>query len=299
MGFVTDGTDRHKAPMAPIDMVLSSSFADRLPIQVVVVTAMHVELRTWIERFPLGETLAFPQGGCSEETGRPLSLNRDRRVLGVTTGQGPFCAATTLMALGHDGRFDLRDAYWLMTGIAGIDPQFGSIGSVVLPRYLVGLGRDYYLDGIGVLPRVGNDSRTTPNFSPPYPDTATCIAGGRLRVLDQQMIELAHSLYAASGALLNDTANLQAARARYTELRARDLPTVYVGGTSVTGETFWAGRQSTVWARNESRYFTAGAGELAVTQEEDIAWYEAVFSLARELRPLANVSRVVYVRSLG
>jgi purine nucleoside permease len=43
--------------MAPIDMMLLSSFADRLPIQVVVVTAMHVELRTWIERFPLGETL--------------------------------------------------------------------------------------------------------------------------------------------------------------------------------------------------------------------------------------------------
>jgi hypothetical protein len=48
--------------MAPIDMMLLSSFADRLPIQVVVVTAMHVELRTWIERFPLGETLAFLSG---------------------------------------------------------------------------------------------------------------------------------------------------------------------------------------------------------------------------------------------
>lgn len=68
--------------MAPIDMMLLSSFADRLPIQVVVVTAMHVELRTWIERFPLGETLAFQaivaQSGspCARRDDGPRSVLR-------------------------------------------------------------------------------------------------------------------------------------------------------------------------------------------------------------------------------
>lgn len=60
--------------MAPIDMMLLSSFADRLPIQVVVVTAMHVELRTWIERFPLGETLAFRVAALKRRAGHCRSI---------------------------------------------------------------------------------------------------------------------------------------------------------------------------------------------------------------------------------
>jgi purine nucleoside permease len=32
------------------------------------------------------------------------------------------------MALGLDPRFDLTKAYWLVAGIAGIDPADGSLG---------------------------------------------------------------------------------------------------------------------------------------------------------------------------
>ena len=41
------------------------------------------------------------------------------------------------MALGMDGRFDLRKAYWLVAGIAGIDPADGSLGSAVWAEWVV------------------------------------------------------------------------------------------------------------------------------------------------------------------
>ena len=37
------------------------------------------------------------------------------------------------MALGMDPRFDFSDAYWLVAGIAGIDPEDASIGSAAVP----------------------------------------------------------------------------------------------------------------------------------------------------------------------
>ena len=34
-----------------------------------------------------------------------------------------------IMALGLDPRFDFRNAYWLVAGIAGVDPADASLGS--------------------------------------------------------------------------------------------------------------------------------------------------------------------------
>ena len=45
-----------------------------------------------------------------------MDMNR-QGVLGVVTGVGTAKAAATIMALGLDPRFDLRNAYWLVAGI--------------------------------------------------------------------------------------------------------------------------------------------------------------------------------------
>jgi purine nucleoside permease len=45
-------------------------------------------------------------------------------------GHGP-------LALGLDQRFDLSHAYWLVAGIAGVDPHQATIGSAVWAHYLV------------------------------------------------------------------------------------------------------------------------------------------------------------------
>ena len=55
----------------------------------------------------------FPQGY------HDLRMNR-AGVLGILTGVGTAKAASSIMALGLDPRFDLRKAYWLVAGIAGV-----------------------------------------------------------------------------------------------------------------------------------------------------------------------------------
>lgn len=83
------------------------------------------EFQFWVERERLDRVLGFPAGH------RPLRLNADGSVLSVVTGIGNSNAAATIMALGLDSRFDLTSSYWLVAGIAGIDPADGSLGSAV------------------------------------------------------------------------------------------------------------------------------------------------------------------------
>ncbi len=44
------------------------------------------------------------------------------------------------MALTFSDRFDLRRTYFLIAGIAGIDPARGTIGSAAWAKYLVDFG---------------------------------------------------------------------------------------------------------------------------------------------------------------
>ena len=110
-----------------------------LSIKVVVVAMFEAgddagdrpaEFQHWVERFPLPEKIPFPQGY------RNLRYN-ERGVLGIVTGIGTARAASSIMALGMDPRFDLSNAYWLVAGIAGVDPADMSLGSVAWAEWLV------------------------------------------------------------------------------------------------------------------------------------------------------------------
>ena len=107
-----------------------------IPIKVVIVTMFEVgadtgdrpgELQYWVERSHLDKILPFPQAY------HDLRLNRDG-VLALLTGRGTAKAAGSIMALGLDPRFDLRKAYWIVAGIAGVDPADASLGSGCVGR---------------------------------------------------------------------------------------------------------------------------------------------------------------------
>ena len=56
----------------------------------------------------------------------------DQGEMAVLTGQGTAHAASTIMAVGLDPRFDFSHAYWIVAGIAGGSPDrsFAGIGCV-------------------------------------------------------------------------------------------------------------------------------------------------------------------------
>ncbi len=110
------------------------------PVQVVIVTTFELgedtgdapgEFQLWVEREHLDEKVPFP-GGV-----RPLRTNRDHTVIGMVTGTTLVNAATSVMALGLDERFDLTRAYWLVSGIAGVDPADASLGSAAWASYVL------------------------------------------------------------------------------------------------------------------------------------------------------------------
>jgi purine nucleoside permease len=89
------------------------------------------EFQTWVEQLPLPEKMRFPQGY------RDLRYNPDKGVLGIVAGIGTARAAASIMALGMDPRFELSKAYWLIAGIAGVNPNEGSIGSAAWAEWVV------------------------------------------------------------------------------------------------------------------------------------------------------------------
>ncbi len=120
-----------------------------IPIKVVIVTMFEAgadtgdgpgELQYWVERNHLDKIIPFPQAY------HDLRMNRDG-VLAVLTGMGTAKAAGSIMALGLDPRFDLRRAYWIVAGIAGVDPADASLGSAAWAEWVVDGDLAYEIDG--------------------------------------------------------------------------------------------------------------------------------------------------------
>lgn len=255
--------------------------------QLVLVAPMLSELSGWVASLPLGEALPFAAGGHPLRP--PLRWNASLRVLGLVAGMGLARASTSVGALGHDERFDLRCAHWLIAGIAGVDPELGSIGSAFWARRLVSLDGGNLVDGVGHVP-TGRSPEA--RYSPPLPSRAQAEQTGNLFVLDDELVEFAYG--ASRGAALVDTVHLQNARKQYTEVAARAPPAVRLGDAATSG-SFWAGRESNAWAANASRFYTLGESRAVTTDEEDAAVAEALGSLHRAGK--ANRTRLLVLRT--
>ena len=120
-----------------------------IPVKAVIVTMFEIgqdegdkpgEFQFWKERRKLDTEFSFPHSHHN------LFYNPDSQILGMVTGIGTAKSTSAVMALGLDERFDLSKAYWLVAGIAGIDPEDASIGSVAWSSYLVDGDLGYQID---------------------------------------------------------------------------------------------------------------------------------------------------------
>jgi purine nucleoside permease len=266
-----------------------------IPIKIVIVTMYETEAETgdhfgefrlWVERLPLPQRIPFPYGL------RELRYNPEMGVLGIVSGVGTARAAASIMALGMDPRFDLGKAYWLVAGIAGVNPHAASIGSAAWAEWVVDTDLAYEIDAreipadwpTGYLPL----GKTTPYEAPAEDD------GGRWTYrLDPGLVAWAHRLTAEMR--LDDTPALQAARARYAGFpAARTLPAVLLGD-EVSGSTFWHGALLNQRAADWMSYWTDGRGRFVMTGMEDTGTLQALTWLARAGR--AEVRRALVLRT--
>jgi purine nucleoside permease len=186
-------------------------------------------------------------------------------VLGVVTGMRAR-ARESVAALALSPQFDLSHAYWIVAGIAGVDPRAGSIGSAAWARWVVDADPIYEMDDREIpadwpYGLYSLDSRR-PGVKGSAPGSS-----GMVWKLDPGLTDWAFAL--TRDLKLADSAVLQADRAGYpSEPAATAPPKVFIG--DVLGTTrFWHGARRTQWARDWVKLWTDGQGGFAMTDCED------------------------------
>lgn len=269
-----------------------------IPIRVVVVTTFEPgndtgdapgEFQFWVERLPLAATLPFPQGD------RHLRYDATHHVLGIVTGEGAERGAASIMALGSDPRFDLRHAYWIVAGIAGVDPAVASVGSAAWANWVVNADLGFEVDArdmpsswsTGIVPF----NRTSP-FAQPAPP-AESMHGQQAFELNAGLVNWAYQRTAATP--LADDANLQKLRANYGAYPNAQRPPFVLRGDSLCGDRFWGGAAMNAWAEHWVPYWTGGRGTFAMTAEEDAGILQSLTFLANAHR--VDRQRVLVLRT--
>jgi purine nucleoside permease len=269
-----------------------------IPIRAVVVTTFEPgedagdvpgEFQFWVERLPLPDTLPFPQGY------RHLRYNAARGVLGIVTGEGAERGAASTMALGSDPRFDLSHAYWIVAGIAGVDPNAASVGSAAWANWVVNADLGFEIDARDMPPTWSTGivpfDRTRP-YASPAPD-AVSMHGAAAYELNAGLVNWAYHLTAATP--LDDDAALRRIRASYARFPQASRPPFVLRGDSLCGDRYWVGVSMNAWAERWVSYWTAGRGTFVMTAEEDAGIMQSLTFLAQAGR--IDLRRVLVLRT--
>ncbi|MGJ7527914.1 purine-nucleoside phosphorylase [Variovorax sp. GB1P17] len=239
----------------------------QIAVKVLIISMFKPEAQVWFEPLKLTREIKVP--GLSSDD--PLVRCNADSVCQVTTGMGHTNAAASITALVFSGKFDLSKTYFLVAGIAGVDPNVSTIGSATWARFLVDFGIAHEIDarempstwrtgyfGIGA-----KDPDSKPKFE--Y----------RTEVfrLNEKLLQKALKL--SANAALADNDKARAYRARYSQPTAKARPSVLQCDTAA-GDTYWHGRFLGETAARWVSLVTDGQGKYCTTQQEDNATYEAL-----------------------
>jgi purine nucleoside permease len=257
-----------------------------LPVRVLVINMFQAEAAPWLEALHPDRDIPVP--GLAEDY--PAVHCNAAAVCQMTTGMGHANAAASLTAVLFSGRFDLRQTWFLIAGIAGIDPSQGTIGSATWARYAVDSGIAHEIDA-RELPKGWHDGyfgvlTESPAAMPKLE------YGSELFRLNEGLAQRAFAL--SRGVALADSDALRAYRAHYTEAAARRPPGVAVCDT-VSADTWWAGARLGNHARRWVRLLTHGDGVYCTSQQEDNATLTVLTRAAHA--GLVDFQRIAVLRS--
>jgi len=275
------------------------------PIRAVIITTFEVgndsgdipgEFQFWVEREHLTETLPFPGGptipGKPGET-HPIRTNADHTILGIVSGTTLVNATASMMALGLDPRFDFTHAYFLINGIAGVDPKIASIGSAAWADYVVNdVAREI-------------DPREAPKDWPygiypsgaarPDPKALTETSWTRSNLYNLNPTLTAWAYAQTKDLNLGDDPKVAAFRAGFTNDPAARRPPFVLIGATFSSDYYWHGTIMTQYARDWVRLYTKGKGTFTTTEMEDAGFMNAIERLGNMQR--VDPNRVLILRT--
>jgi purine nucleoside permease len=275
---------------------IAAAQAKPWPVRAVIVTTFEIgndtgdvpgEFQFWVEREHLDEVVDFP-GGI-----HPLRTNADHTILGMVSGTTLVNATASMMALGLDPRFDLTHAYFLINGIAGVDPQVASIGSAAWASYVIGdVARE--IDGKD-MPAEWPYGWFPVGAHAPNPPTVPIAPWTRsnLYVLNERLARWAFEQ--TKDLKLVDDDKVAAFRAEYTGYPEAQRPPFVLLGDTFASDYYWLGATMTQFARDWVRLYTEGKGRFAMTEMEDSGFMNALERLAAMKR--VDHDRVMVLRT--
>ena len=261
----------------PVAGAVSSAAKPRL-IKALIITMFAPEAEPFIKPLALNQTMNVPGllQGTSEVEFEPRMLCNQDDVCLLQAGMGHANVAASVMAVTLDPQFDLRQSWFMIAGVAGIDPAQGTIGSATWSRYLVDIGIAHEIDA-REMPKGWKTGYfgifTKGPGEKPKLDYRTEVAQ-----LDEALLQKVLAL--SKSAKLEDSDKAAAYRKLYKEPAARALPSVIQCDT-LGGDTWWHGHLLGQHARDWTKLLSDGKATYCTTQQEDNATYNALQRAAK------------------
>jgi purine nucleoside permease len=243
--------------------------ADEPPLapKVLVITMFGDEAKPWLDgaTFPRkiavsGLTKAFPEVACSNDG---LCM--------TTTGMGYANAASSIAAIVFSRKLDLTKTYFIVSGIAGVDPASGTLGSAHWARFVVDGGLQNEIDAREIPP---DWSTGYLEIGAPAPGKkAKQDYGDEVYRLNEDLLQAAFQL--TKDVELIDSDAAKEYRAKYSEPAATAPPQVSICDT-VSSDTWWFGARLAEAMAAYARLVTEGAANPCTTQQEDNATLTAL-----------------------
>ncbi|KAF2964109.1 hypothetical protein GQX73_g9472 [Xylaria multiplex] len=227
----------------------------------------------------------------STEDGRVCLL-----ILGTASPRAVINAALSIAALVSSGQFDLLKTYFLISGIAGVNPTQATIGAVAFAKFVVQVDTQQEFDARQILPSWSTgyvpDGADSPASFPKY------LHGSEVFELNEDLRR--YAMFLASGVTLADSESARSTRASFiaspdNKYHAATLPPVIVEGDVLSANTFWHGNLLCEAMDNTAKAYTDGKAQYVMTAQEDSAVLAALLRAA--LQEKVDFSRIIVTRA--
>ncbi|KAI5477583.1 purine nucleoside permease [Pseudohyphozyma bogoriensis] len=223
---------------------------------------------------------------------RVMLITMEYKICMMTTGEAEINAGVSVTALWLSPKFDLKLTYWFVTGIAGVNPYWGTLGSAMFARFAIQVALQYELDA-----RQMPSNWTTGYWA--YGTPGPGIAPAKADYYGTEVFELntnllARALDLVKNVKLNDSADAITYRANFDYAPANEPPTI-VQCDVATSDVYYAGTLLSESFGNMTKLLTNGTANYCSTAQEDNATLESI--MRGTVAGLCDYSRVIVLRT--
>lgn len=269
----------------PFVLAGGSASAEVIAPKVMVISMFDAEAKPWHENAKLETIVKVPGLPKAADS---VACNAD--ICAMTTTMGFANAASSVMAVAFSEQFDLRKTYFIIAGIAGVDPQNGTLGTAAWADYVVDAGLFHRIDrteaGEGWPTTIIELGAKEPGAK------AEWSAGSEVYQVNPALVKAAFE--ASKDVVLADNADAEAYRAAYSQEAAKAKPQVTIC-TSASADTYWHGKVIAEEIASHVSTLTDGKADYCMSQMEDNATLTALSRAADAGR--VDFSRIAVLRT--